>query len=87
MADLKNVRLIYLKGGLFLVILVASVYLILQESASIRVAGLLVLVVWSSARLYYFMFYVIEKYVDRSYRFSGIGSFVAYLFRRQKTRN
>ena len=72
MADLTSARLIYLKGGLFLAILAVSVFLILNESRSWRTAGLVVLVVWSSARLYYFMFYVIEKYVDPGYRFSGI---------------
>lgn len=27
--------------------------------------------VWSFCRLYYFGFYVIERYIDPSYRFSG----------------
>jgi hypothetical protein len=50
-----------------------------MECPDWKVAGLLALVIWASARLYYFMFYVIEKYVDETYTFSGIWSFVKYV--------
>ncbi|MEQ9068101.1 MAG: hypothetical protein RLO18_15315, partial [Gimesia chilikensis] len=80
MADLKSRQLIYLKGFLFLMILLIAGGLILFETRSWQIAILLLLVVWSSARLYYFMFYVIEKYVDSEYKFAGIGSFLQYLF-------
>jgi len=85
MADLKNPKLIYLKGWLFLGILLLSIALLLLENASWRTGLLLMLIVWSSARFYYFMFYVIEKYVDPNYRFAGIMSFVKHLFRDRKT--
>jgi hypothetical protein len=45
---------------------------------------LLVLAIWSFCRLYYFAFYVIEKYVDPGYKFSGIFSFLKYLIRGRK---
>ena len=80
MADLKSRQLIYLKGFLFLIILLIAAGLILFETRSWQIAIMLLLVVWSSARLYYFMFYVIEKYVDSEYKFAGIGSFLQYLF-------
>ncbi|HXY37070.1 MAG TPA: hypothetical protein VEI07_22775 [Planctomycetaceae bacterium] len=35
--------------------------------------------IWSFSRFYYFAFYVIEKYVDSSYRFAGLPSFARYL--------
>ena len=76
MTDLTNSRAIYLKGFLFLLILVASSGLILLEHPQWRVAVFLLLTIWSAARLYYFMFYVIEKYVDPAYRFAGLFSFV-----------
>lgn len=82
MADLKSRQLIYLKGFLFLMILLIAGGLILFETRSWQIAIMLLLVVWSSARLYYFMFYVIEKYVDPEYKFAGIGSFLQYLFSR-----
>jgi hypothetical protein len=47
---------------------------------------LLFLVVWASARLYYFMFYVIERYIDPSYRFTGIGSALRYMLVRSANR-
>ena len=75
MKDLKDSRLMYLKGVLFAVVLAVSAVLILIDNFGWRTAVLLCLVVWSSARLYYFMFYVIEKYVDPGYKFSGIFSF------------
>ena len=84
MGDLKSSKLIYLKGGLFLLILVIATTAIVLETQSWKLALLLALVIWSSARLYYFMFYVIERYVDPSYKFAGIFSFVQYLLRRKK---
>ena len=52
----------------------------------VRQALLVGLVAWSAARLYYFMFYVIEKYVDPQFKFAGIGAFVLYLIRRRTDR-
>jgi hypothetical protein len=48
------------------------------------VALLLAVAIWCFARAYYFAFYVIEHYVDDSYRFSGLWSFALYLMRRKK---
>ncbi|TGO02762.1 membrane protein [Candidatus Thiomargarita nelsonii] len=76
--DIKNPKLIYLKVFLFLIILIISAIEIVLETKSWKIAILLLLVIWSSARIYYFMFYVIEKYLDSNYKFSGIMSFVRY---------
>ena len=65
-------------------ILIASTALILIYSFNWRVLLLLCLVIWSAARVYYFMFYVIEKYVDPTFKFSGILSFIAYVMRRKE---
>jgi hypothetical protein len=86
MGDLKDPRLIYLKGFLFLVAGVLSASAILIESPTLRTALLLGIAIWSFCRLYYFMFYVIEKYVDGNYRFAGIHSFLLYLLRERKNR-
>jgi len=82
--DLKSPKLIYLKGFLFLVAGVFSAALILVENPTIRTGLLLGIAIWSFCRFYYFLFYVIEKYVDGSFRFAGIGSFVLYLLRKRK---
>ena len=86
MADLKNPRLIYLKGFLFLLGGVMATGTLLLEHASIRTAVLLAVAVWCSARFYYFMFYVIEHYVDDQYRFAGVWSFVVYLCRSRSSK-
>lgn len=79
MVDLKNPRLIYLKGFLFLLGAGLSSALILYEFWSLRLLLLLAIAIWCSARFYYFAFYVIEHYVDPNYKFAGLGSFVMYL--------
>ena len=84
MTDLKSPRLIYLKGFLFLVIGLLAVALLIIEQPTIKVGFLLVVAIWAFARLYYFMFYVIEHYVDPGYKFAGVGSFVRYVFRRRR---
>ncbi|MCA9092870.1 MAG: hypothetical protein KDA68_05255 [Planctomycetaceae bacterium] len=84
MADLKDPRLMYLKGILFLGIGLLSSGLLLLLAGTWQVAVLLVLAIWSFCRLYYFMFYVIEHYVDGSFKFAGILSFLRYLFTPQK---
>lgn len=86
MSDLKSAKLIYLKGWLFLVILIVSAGLLFYQTQLWTTFFLILLVIWASARFYYFMFYVIEKYVDSSYKFAGIISFVQYLVRDRKER-
>ena len=74
MRDLDNPKWMYAKAALFLAILASSCSLLFMGEPNWRTALLLSFVIWASARLYYFMFYVIERYIDPSYRFSGIGS-------------
>lgn len=82
--DLKSAKLIYLKGFLFLVVGLLSALSILLESPTLRTAFLLLIALWSFCRLYYFLFYVIEKYVDSEYKFAGLYSFLVYLLRKRR---
>ncbi len=84
MADLRDPRLIYAKGCLFLVGGALAASLLILERPTIRVAALLALTVWCFARAYYFAFYVIEHDVDPRFKFAGLGSFVRYLWRRRR---
>jgi hypothetical protein len=84
MKDLTQARWIILKGFLFLVIGIIAATLILCEDPNWQTAVLLALVIWSFCRFYYFAFYVIEKYVDPGYKFSGLLSFAKYLLRRRR---
>jgi hypothetical protein len=85
MRDLKNPKLIYLKGGMFLGLGMAAGLLLLWEIANLRLALLWGLSVWAFCRAYYFAFYVIEHYVDPNYHFSGLWSFFVYLCRRKRS--
>lgn len=68
----------WLKGWLFLVIGLLSAGMLLVEHWSWRTALLLALCVWGFCRAYYFAFYVIERWVDPSFKFSGLGHFIAH---------
>ena len=83
MQDIKNPKLMWLKGIIFLLIGVASSALLLCESPTLRVGILLAVTIWAFCRAYYFAFYVIEHYVDPQYRFSGLISFVSYALRKR----
>ncbi len=72
MSDLKNPRIIILKGFLFLGLGIFAAGLLLLYAPSLTVAALLALAVWAFCRFYYFAFYVLENYVDSTYRFRGI---------------
>ena len=84
MADLKNAKLIYFKGVLFLLGGILASAAILIEHPEWRVAGLLLLAIWCFARFYYFAFYVIEHYVDPGFKFAGLWGFVRYVVSRKR---
>jgi hypothetical protein len=89
MKDLTHPRWIKLKGFLFLVVGVLSSALLILEHPTWNVAALIVVSIWCFCRFYYFAFYVIERYLDPGYRFSGLWSFVCYMLakrRRDRTR-
>ena len=84
MKDLSSPFWIKLKGILFLLIGIVTAVLLFLENPKWQTAILLALVIWSFCRFYYFAFYVIEKYVDPSFKFSGLFDFAKYLFRRRR---
>jgi uncharacterized membrane protein len=84
MKDLTDPRWIRFKGILFFLVGVLAAVLLLLESPSWKVALFLAIAVWCFCRAYYFAFYVIEKYVDPNFRFSGLWSAVRFLCPRRK---
>lgn len=60
------------KGFMFLGIVCISAGLLWAEAPSLKVAALLLVLIWASSRFYYFLFYVLEKYVDPSLRYAGL---------------
>jgi hypothetical protein len=85
MRELKNRRWIFLKGVLFLALGLLAAAVLILEHPSWQIAALLAVAIWSFCRFYYFAFYVIERYVDPSYRFSGLLSFVRYMLQKWKS--
>ena len=79
MKDLRNPKLMWLKGILFLFIGITSAGLVWAETRSMSTALLLILTIWAFCRAYYFAFYVLERYVDPQFRFAGLWSLVLYL--------
>jgi hypothetical protein len=83
MKDLTSAFWIKLKGLLFLLIGIGAAVMIFLDDPKWQTAVLLAMTIWSFCRFYYFAFYVIEKYVDPGYKFSGLISFVRYLLQRR----
>jgi hypothetical protein len=82
MGDIRSPRVLYLKGGMFVLLGSTAAALLFLEQPTLKTALLLALAIWAFARAYYFAFYVIEHYIDPTYRFSGLWSFLQYLRRR-----
>ena len=84
MKDLTNPGWIKVKGILFLLLGLAAATLLVLEHPGWKVALLLALAVWCFCRFYYCAFYVIEHYVDSSFKFSGLWSFLRYLMQSRR---
>jgi hypothetical protein len=87
MTDIKNPRLLYAKGALFVLGGIMASGLILAEHPTVKVALLLGIAIWCFARAYYFAFYVVEHYADPSYKFAGLWSFATHLLRKRRGGN
>ncbi len=87
MPDLRSKNLIVLKGLLFLLMIVLAAGAIFYFAPSWRTLVLLLVLIWASARFYYFLFYVLYAYVDSRYKYAGIVALLKSLARKQKTDN
>jgi hypothetical protein len=70
--DLSSKRLIVAKGAMLFVIAGSVAILLISETPTARMALLLATLIWASCRFYYFLFYVLEHYVDRNLRYAGL---------------
>ena len=84
MKNLTNPNWIIAKGILFLFLGLLSGGLLFFEHPTLKTVVLLAIAVWSFCRFYYFGFYVLERYVDPNYKFSGLISMVQYVVSRRK---
>ena len=76
--DIQSRSWLYAKGALFVLLAAVAGGMLLLHTPELRVFVLLWICVWASCRAYYFAFYVIEHYVDPSFRFSGLLDFLRY---------
>jgi hypothetical protein len=84
MGDIKNSRVLWLKFRLFVLLGALACGIALFMFPSWRLAALLAVAIWAFCRAYYFAFYVIERYIDPTYRFAGLGSLVRYALRNRE---
>lgn len=84
MRDLRSTRAMWLKAALFLLIGFVAASILLIENWSWRTVLLLALCVWGFCRAYYFAFYVIERWIDPQYKFSGLAHFLAHVWRSRR---
>ena len=84
MSDLVNPKWMYAKAFGFLLIGSLSFGLLLLPVDTTRRIVLQLLMIWAFARAYYFVFYVIQHYVDDAYRFSGLLDFARYVARTRR---
>ena len=72
MKNIKSQKLIVIKGLLIISITAISAIGIVLYCPRVEVITFLLILIWASARSYYFLFYVLEKYVDPKLKYSGL---------------
>ena len=80
-ADLRVPGWIVTKGLLFFVAALLAFTLLLLDHPGRRDAFLLMVLLWSACRFYYFVFYAMERYVDSFLRYAGVSAMVGYYLR------
>jgi hypothetical protein len=84
MGDLASKRWIVIKGLMFaLIVVLAAVGELLYNDLWLRLP-LLVVCLWAACRFYYFLFYVLERYVGVEGRYAGIWDLTVRLWRRSR---
>lgn len=83
LGDLKSKKLIVAKGALFGLCLLTSALALWLQNPSLVTTLLLAVLVWSSARLYYFLFYVLQTYVDPSLKYAGLWAMLRQVLKRR----
>jgi hypothetical protein len=85
MTDLRSPRWIGFQGIAFLAILGLAAGLLLAQSPAWTTLVLVALLIWSSARFYDFLFYVLERYVDSRLRDAVVIPLLRALHRGRRT--
>ncbi|MEY4394777.1 MAG: hypothetical protein RL595_2026 [Planctomycetota bacterium] len=83
MADIKDLRLLCLKGALFVALGLLAGAIILLKYPDWQLVWMMFISIWAFCRAYYFAFYVIEKYMDPTFKFAGLTSVLSYFWNKQ----
>ena len=81
MTDLTNPRWIIAKGVMFAVIVLMSATGIIFYDDPWYELGLLAICLWAACRFYYFLFYVLERYVGMEGRYAAVWDLSVRLWR------
>ncbi|MEI7577435.1 MAG: hypothetical protein WCK51_11115 [Armatimonadota bacterium] len=84
LGDIKSARMIHVKGWLFLLLAAIAVAGLLVPEFRWQNLALICIAIWAACRWYYYLFYVIEHYVDSTFRFASVSDALRYLLRRSK---
>lgn len=77
--DIKRRWLIHAKGLLFVALGALSAMLLFLQLPTFKTAALLCVTVWAFCRFYYYLFYVLERYLGREKRFTGVLDVLRFL--------
>jgi hypothetical protein len=87
MNNLLSPRWKVVKAVLFVVIALLSAAILVAQAPTWTTVACVAALAWAASRAYYFAFYVIERYIDPSFRFAGLGSALTWLWRRRCARS
>jgi hypothetical protein len=79
--DITSKRLLHLKGFLFLFLGLMAAGILVAESRSLTTVALLVITIWAFCRFYYYLFYVLERYVGRDQKYAGLLDALSFALR------
>jgi hypothetical protein len=79
--DIQSKRLLHMKGYLFLLLGLMAAGILIFQSPNIRTLLLLLIAIWSFCRFYYYLFYVLERYIGRDQKYAGILDALSYALR------
>jgi hypothetical protein len=80
--DLKSPHLIHAKGFLFFLLGLIGVFGILVESPHLRTVVLLGVTIWAFCRFYYYLFYVLERYLGKTTPYTGLLDAIRFIFKK-----
>jgi hypothetical protein len=84
--DIKSKRLLHMKGLLFLILGLLAAGLLLFQSQNFKTLLLLLITIWAFCRFYYYLFYVLEKYIGRDQKYAGVLDALTFIVKSSQTK-